>query len=86
MTPLTAVFQYRRYFASPESGGIRGGGGSTVLRGGPLYTNTVNTSRFVLSLNEKITNPHIIFYFILSIFKVQNDNKDISLYQYSMSN
>ena len=27
MTLLTAVFQYRRYFASPESGGIVGGGG-----------------------------------------------------------
>ena len=28
MTPLTTVFQYRPYFASPESGVI---GGSTVL-------------------------------------------------------
>ena len=25
MTPFTAVFQYRRFFASPESGGKGGG-------------------------------------------------------------
>ena len=26
VTPFTAVFQYRRFFASPENGGIWGGG------------------------------------------------------------
>ena len=30
MTPFTAVFQYRRFFASPEGGGIGGGGEVTV--------------------------------------------------------
>ena len=29
-TPFTAVFQYRRFFASPESGSIYCGRGSTV--------------------------------------------------------
>ena len=27
MTPFSAIFQYRCFFASPESGGIGGGGG-----------------------------------------------------------
>ena len=32
MTPFTAVFQYRRFFASPEIGGI----------GGSIYNNRLN--------------------------------------------
>ena len=31
MTPFISVFQYRRFFASPEGGGIGGGGGGATV-------------------------------------------------------
>ena len=45
MPPFTVIFQYCRYFASPESGDIVGRGGSTV------YKNRTSLSNKLFSLS-----------------------------------